>query len=125
MQNQTMKAVTTYPALVGNVLEQFRKEQGFNQGEVAKAVGITQTTLSRMENGQSSITVEHLKQLGDKLGIPPSQILYEAEKNALNMQMIGGVEIVKTDYDIPPLVVFLAGAALTAFVFACVKGAKA
>jgi transcriptional regulator with XRE-family HTH domain len=126
MQNQPIKTVTTYPAVVGNVLAQMREQRGFNQGEVAKAAGVTQATLSRMENGQSGITVEHLRQLGDKLGMPPSQILLAADNHASNIQM-GGIEVVPTPHnaEIHPAVVFLAGAALAAFIFASMKASKA
>jgi transcriptional regulator with XRE-family HTH domain len=119
MQIEQIKTITTYPAVVGSVLAQMRDQKGFKQGEVAKAAGITQATLSRMENGQSSITVEHLRQVADKLGIQPNQILLTADRHAVNIQM-GGIDVVPTRHDaeVHPAVILLMGAALGALIYA-------
>jgi transcriptional regulator with XRE-family HTH domain len=55
MQTTVRRPATTYPAIVGGVLAQLRSQQGLLQEELAQALGITQATLSRIENGQSSI----------------------------------------------------------------------
>jgi transcriptional regulator with XRE-family HTH domain len=125
MQNGQIKTITTYPAVVGSVLAQMRTEQGLHQGEVANAVGVTQATWSRIENGQSNVTVEHLRMAADKLGIQPSQILLNADRHAANIQM-GGIDVVPTRHDaeIHPAVVLLVGTALGALMTYAIVNSK-
>lgn len=89
MQNAQMIPSTTYPALVGGVLAQIRNQQNLRQEEVAQAVGVTQATWSRIEKGQSSITVEHLRLATNKLGIAPGQILSFADQTEITLTSSG------------------------------------
>ena len=125
MQNSQIKTVTTYPSIVGGVLAQMRGQQSLHQEDVAKAVGVTQTTWSRIENGQSSISVEHLRLAASKLGIQPNRILQYADQAATNMEF-GGVEVMaaRNDTSLNPAVVLLAGAALGAIIMYAIANSK-
>ncbi|MCY1260062.1 transcriptional regulator, y4mF family [compost metagenome] len=70
-----MRPVTTYAAIVGAVLAQVRSAGGLTQGDLAKAVGIGPSTWSRIEKGESSLSVDQLKLAADALNLPASQIL--------------------------------------------------
>ncbi|AZS77611.1 helix-turn-helix domain-containing protein [Achromobacter spanius] len=70
-----MKPVTTYAAIVGAVLAQVRIAAGLTQGDLAKAIGIGPSTWSRIEKGESSLSVDQLKLASDALNISASRIL--------------------------------------------------
>ncbi len=88
MQNPQMKPGTTYPAIVGGVLTQIRNQRNLRQEELAQAVGVTQAW-SRIEKGQSSITVEHLRLVANKIGIAPGQLLSFADQTETNLRNSG------------------------------------
>lgn len=75
MSNNDLKPATTYPAITGRILVNLRKGGGIGQYELAEALGITQPTLSRVERGESALTVDQLAKAARKLGIKPSKIL--------------------------------------------------
>lgn len=66
---------TTYPALVGNVLAQLRKEKGIGQAEFGALVGIGQSTWSRIEKGESALTIEQLAKAAFHLDLAPHEFL--------------------------------------------------
>lgn len=76
----TPLAVVAYPALVGAVLAGIRKEKGLSQAEVAEAVAIGVSTWSRIENGESALSIEQLAGAADRLGIAPSSVLQAVEE---------------------------------------------
>lgn len=74
-----MKPVTTYGAIVGAVLAQIRAASNLTQGDLAQAVGIGPSTWSRIEKGESSLSVDQLKLAADMLKTSPSHILKMVE----------------------------------------------
>lgn len=58
-----------------NRLRIIRKAFSFSQNEMADVLGITQSTYSKMEKGESAITAQHLVTLEEKLGVNPTFIL--------------------------------------------------
>jgi transcriptional regulator with XRE-family HTH domain len=126
MPDGSLKPAATYPSLVGNVLAQMRGQQNLHQGELAAAVSVTQATWSRIENGHTSITVEHLRLAARTLGCLPGEILTLADQ-AETMMQISGVEVVPTrdDTNLRSALILIGAVALTAFVTAAiVKGAR-
>ena len=83
----------------------------------ANDVGVTQATWSRIESGQTSITVEHLRLAADQLGHMPGEILSMADSTATMMQ-VKGVEVVPTrdDEKLKSSLILIGAVALTAFV---------
>jgi transcriptional regulator with XRE-family HTH domain len=75
-------AVMPYNALVGHVIQRHRESLGKNQGEVAQALGLTQSAYSRVESGQTALTVSHLRALTNALRTTPESILSEADSLA-------------------------------------------
>jgi len=92
MSSKSLRTVTSYPAIVGQVLCELRKKRGIDQAALAKLVGVTQPTWSRIETGASALTIEQLAVAADKLGVTPSEILVMADKSVKQLQS-KGVEI--------------------------------
>lgn len=75
-----MSDLTTYPAIVGQILVRRRSALGLEQAEVAKRMGLSPSTWSRVENGYSGLSVEQLVKVARILGTKPSVLLAEADK---------------------------------------------
>ncbi|MBI2718338.1 MAG: helix-turn-helix transcriptional regulator [Rhizobiales bacterium] len=54
---------------IGARLKALRKERGASLAELARATGVSEATLSRVENGQSLVSAHHLYQLSRTLGV--------------------------------------------------------
>ena len=117
MDQQTPNFATTYPSIVGKVLTDVRGQRGMQQKDMASAVGITQATWSRIESGQTSVTLEHLRSAAQTFGMLPSQLLAIADQSELEAQF-RGVTVVETKSvpELHPGLALLAGAALGMFV---------
>lgn len=48
--------------------------------ELADSLGVTVSSLSRLENGRTQTTIVHLRRIGRCLGVEGSVILEEAER---------------------------------------------
>jgi hypothetical protein len=82
---------------------------------------MTQATWSRIENGHTSITVEHLRLAASKLGHMPGEILTMVDTTA-TMTQFSGVEVVPTRNDerLKAALVLIGVAAIAGFVTAAV-----
>lgn len=116
---------TTYPAIVGKVLTDLRVQRGMPQKDLARTVGVTQANWSRIESGQTSVTLEHLRSAAKALAVPPAQILAIADRTEMeaNYQGVSIVEA-KTSAELHPGLVLLAGAALGIFVTCAIMNSK-
>ncbi len=85
----TTPIVTTYPAIVGACLAAKRKEQGLSQSELALSVGLTVSTWSRIENGESALTIEQLALAAQRLNLPRSELLINADKKVAELEYRG------------------------------------
>lgn len=115
---------TTYPAILGQVIEEKRKNLGLGQGDLAKALDISQPSWSRIEKGQSVINAEQLNAVAEALG-EQTHVLLEAVDKRVKLLKEGGVEVVtskqlKQTKDGPGVGTVLAGAALAGFILALI-----
>ncbi|MUL44188.1 helix-turn-helix transcriptional regulator [Streptomonospora sp. PA3] len=55
---------------LARVLEEVRLARGWSQGELARAVGYSQSWVSRVVNRQQSLTVDQVREIAGRLGIP-------------------------------------------------------
>ena len=85
----TLRPETTYQAVIGRVVVKFRKKMLVEQASLAKNVGVTQSTWSRIERGESSLTVEQLARAADYLRVKPSTILYDTEEAVKSLEKQG------------------------------------
>lgn len=83
------KIVTSYPAVLGAVLQSCRKKGGRSQGDIANGAGVNTSTWSRIENGETAMTVEQLIAACAELGITPSNLLKEVQSKIEELQLQG------------------------------------
>lgn len=82
----------TYAAVVGQILARKRTFEGLDQAQLANALGITQSSWSRIETGASALSVEQLKRTADYLKVRPEDIISDAE-HAVAFLMNRGVRV--------------------------------
>lgn len=111
-----MQAVTSYNIIVGRILEQRRKEKNLEQSDVASHLDISQSAWSRIERGQTTISVEHLTEVCGLFGIEPHEVLRDADKAKKGL-MSKGIQISSKPLSGKDVAAFLSLAALTAMIF--------
>ena len=65
---------------VGSALAELRVKADINQDVIAEAVGVNQSTWSRVERGLSALTIVQLHKAATALGKQSSAILRRAER---------------------------------------------
>jgi len=75
--------------VVGKVLVRLRRESTLEQAELARRVGVTQSTWSRIENGASSLSLEQLADAAASFGRSPGEVLRTADELAANLEREG------------------------------------
>lgn len=66
--NETEKFISGDLRLkIGIQIKSFREKKGYNQEELAQIMGITRSTISKIENGKFSITVDYLEKFANHL----------------------------------------------------------
>ncbi|HEM4056327.1 TPA: helix-turn-helix domain-containing protein [Streptococcus suis] len=79
-----------------NKLRQLRKENNYSQEDIAKAVNISVKTVSRWENGETTIKKDKAQALADHFGVSVGQLLgYEAYQEIEDEAMNSYKEIVR------------------------------
>lgn len=66
--------------VVGQVIADFRKKKGVSQEVLSGLAGIARTHLSMIENGQRKPTLDTFYKLCVSLGVKPSEVMAEIEK---------------------------------------------
>ena len=90
-----LRPSTTYPAIVGQVIARQRTHRGLNQAQLAAALQINQSALSKIERGSTPPSVEHLALIATYLDTTPGQLLDEADRVA-HQASARGVEVLPT-----------------------------
>ena len=80
------EAVLPYNVLIGKVLQRHREHLGRNQSEVAIAANMTQSAYSRIETGQTALTLPHLHAIASALGMAPEAIMKEVSDTEKRLQ---------------------------------------
>lgn len=65
---------------VGRVIRRFREDVGLSQEALAENSGLHRTYISLVERGHRNISVDALAQIAEALGVYPSRLLSEAER---------------------------------------------
>lgn len=84
-----LKNVTTYPAILGAVIARLRSEKCLTQADLAEAVGLQPSTWSRIEKGESALTVEQLRLAALRMDETPAYIMELAEEAILKLPTTG------------------------------------
>lgn len=72
--------VVTYSSLVGKILAREREQRHIKQGDLALAVGLSQSAYSRLESGESILNLSQLRNACTQLGLSPAAILSAADE---------------------------------------------
>jgi XRE family transcriptional regulator, regulator of sulfur utilization len=67
---------------LGDAVRVFRKARGLTQESLGDRSGLTTNYVGDMERGERNVSVRALWQLADGLGVPASELLREAERQA-------------------------------------------
>lgn len=69
-----------YAMVLGRVICSLREERGLNQTQLAEALGLTQSGLSRIERGATVPDAYVLRRLAEALGLDPRELTGHVEK---------------------------------------------
>ncbi len=72
---QNPRMMTTSNAVLGHLLALIRRRRNLTQAQVAEFLGLAGSTWSRVEKGETPITVEQLRVVADKLNVSPTVLL--------------------------------------------------
>lgn len=65
---------------VGRVIRRYREGVGLSQEALAEGAGLHRTYISLVERGHRNISVDALSQIAEALGVYPSKLMNDAEK---------------------------------------------
>lgn len=121
----SIQNVTRYSELVARVVGQLRQAHNFDQKQFAEALGVSPSTWSRAENGQTGLSLDQLAGAARVLKTTPAQILGYAENVADQLKRRGvtvlvGKEAAQDDQSFA----YLGAAALGALIAAILAKAK-
>lgn len=85
---------TTFQTILGAVLCDLRSKRESNgkpttQSEMAEVVGVNSSTWSRIERGESPVSLEQLLRAANFLNVPLSEVFTETEKRAAKLRERG------------------------------------
>ena len=108
---------TTYQAVLGRLIVQKRQEKEIDQEEMAKHVGVSRSTWSRIEAGSSALNMDKLAKVASKLETPLTELMRETESvveqlKDQNVKVHEGRDQVSSKRGKLAPVVFLGGAVL-------------
>jgi transcriptional regulator with XRE-family HTH domain len=83
------KPTIPYTALVGQVLLRHRGRLGLQQSELAEALNASQPAYSRIEQGDTTLSISQLRAIAHRLGMRPGEILREADSLADQLRAQG------------------------------------
>ena len=70
---------TSYNSVVGKVLARLREQRGLEQDQLAAQLGINQSSWSRVERGDTKLTLETLASVSDVFGLRTNDIVREID----------------------------------------------
>lgn len=77
---------------VGKNITKFRKEAKIRQEELAKNVGITSSTLSKIENGEGSVRLDLLEKIAKELQVRLVDLMFNDEVLVLSKNLLKKLE---------------------------------
>jgi len=111
-----LPASITYSAVLGQVLARRRQLQGgIHQKSVADALGITQSAYSRLEGGQSAMSLGQLRRVAFFLGTAPNILLADTDSFVQHLEARG---VTVTDDKVTSSSELLIGLGILAAIFA-------
>jgi len=62
-------------ARLGKNLRQIRTQKGMTQGDIVRALGVSRSFVSNIENGKTNPTLSTIKRIADALGVSVDRLL--------------------------------------------------
>ena len=101
MQGDLARLRLGYHLLVGQILRKLRQDSKKTQTAMASCMGVTQSTLSRIERGISAPTPFHVRVAAQSCGTEPAELILEIERalhmlqvlSAKLMQLLGASQV--------------------------------
>ena len=84
-----MQPSTTYVALVGTVIARLRRLANLQQAVLAAQVGVNQSSWSKIERGETAISVEYLAMLAPVLKVRPAEVLAAVDRTVAHAEAQG------------------------------------
>ncbi len=113
----TVNTGVTYNMIVGGVMRAMREEHGLTQAQLATKLDIPASTLSRIEKGNYSCSVEQLAWIAETLGITPSSVMTRIEKS-VDLARRQGLQVSISKHEDKTALYLLGAAAVAALVMA-------
>lgn len=103
---------TTYNAVLGRLLIGYRNQLNLDQKQMSDALGMSQSAWSRIETGETSVTVSQLGRISRLLNVTPQSIIEEVERARTKLQSAGVEVMLDKPKKEDTVMALLAGAAL-------------
>lgn len=86
--------ITTYSALLGQIIGSLRQQRGLEQTVLADALGLSQASYSRLEGGKAHWSIDQLMLAARTLGMPVIEIIRILEQRAADLHEAADVEVI-------------------------------
>lgn len=86
--------LTTYSALLGQIVGSLRQQKGLEQTYLAGALGLSQASYSRLEGGKALWSIDQLMLAARTLGFPVTEIIRILEQRAADLESAADVEVI-------------------------------
>ncbi len=113
----TVSAGVTYNMIVGGVIRALREERQLTQAQLAAALNMPASTLSRIENGSYSCAVEQLAWIARTLKVIPHHVMERIERS-VSLAENQGLQVSIAKQDDKAALYLLGAAAIAALVMA-------
>lgn len=78
--------VVPYPVLLGQIIQSHRARLNLHQSDVAAAIGLSQSAYSRIESGDTAMSISQLRAAARSLGLRPSDLLHQVDSYARQLE---------------------------------------
>lgn len=86
--------LTTYSALLGQIIGSFRQQKGLEQADLAGALGLSQASYSRLEGGKAMWSIDQLILASQRIQVPVTGIIQVLEQRAADLYEAADVEVI-------------------------------
>ncbi|MEJ1337116.1 MAG: helix-turn-helix transcriptional regulator [Candidatus Sedimenticola sp. (ex Thyasira tokunagai)] len=86
--------LTTYSALLGQIVGSLRQRQRLEQLHMANALGLSQASYSRLEGGKALWSIDQLMVVARALEVPVTDIIQILEQRAADLHEAADVEVI-------------------------------
>ena len=81
-----MRNETTYQAILGRLIARKRQEKGMDQAEMARRVGVSRSTWSRIEAGSSALSMDQLAKAASALDVSLGGLMLDVDEVVLELR---------------------------------------